>query len=451
MKIIKILTLGTIFLGILLMPTFVFASNASSESYKLTDQIDFGGGASNSENYEVFGFLTDESQIVFWPRVETAEGASSEEPSGGVPISTGPITELETLIPTEGVVETLEDVLSLKVFGNLGLGDIAKELNFPLAATGAVLTLGIMLLSQLFGGVALLSPIANLWSWFLSLFGFGKKKGRWGVVYDSEAKIPITMAVVQIFDQEYNKLLATKTTDQEGRFSFFVKPGRYYIKVIKSNYIFPSKFTTEGYHGAPFEVLKNQEIVYRIPVDPVHKVLVRRVNILSDIIKTLNVIRIPVLIIGTIFAAISLYIDRTTINLIIACVYVLIWMVELYKLRKSRPYGLTKDKINHELLERVILRLFDEKNKLVSTQVSNKNGKFNFLTNPGEYQLTAVKEDYEQFQSRELSFSKSGRINLDVLMDRKKPKIRITPTVFEPEINEKPIGEQRNSMHPSWA
>lgn len=447
---VKLVYILVFFMLAIFLPVLVLANTANSERYNITDQVDYSGGAVSSENYQVFGMLTDMSQVVFWPQVS----ADSEGTSSGIPISAGPITESIELAPIDASTIMVEDVLQVNVLGNLNLADLADKINIPLVTTGLILTIGIALLSQLFGGIALMSPLSSLWASFLAFFGFGKKKGRWGMVYDAETGIPIAMAVVQIFDQEYNKLLATQTTDKEGRFNFFVDPGKYYIKVIKSNYIFPSISTSDGYHGTPFYIGEKQDIMYKIPLDPIHKVLIHRIDLLSGIIKLLNVVRIPIIIAGTIFASIALYIDRSMLNYAVMCLYFLVWMIELYKLRKARPYGLTKEKATSELVDRAILRLFNDNNKLISTQVSDDHGRFSFLTNPGKYQITAIKTDYDMYKSNELSFSKSGKINLDVPMNKKQPKIKIIPTVYEPSVEspsqEKILPEKDDSMHPSW-
>lgn len=446
--------LAVLSFGILLIPSFSLANSANSENYQVIDQGDFGGNVSNSENYQIFGFLTDMGQIVFWPQIVSADdgggGDTGGESQEGIPITIGAEAEAEKIAPISSGGFELFGKLTGTGLRNTTLGAIAKGLNVPLATTGLVLTLAIALMSQLFGGVAILSLFSNFWAWLLSIFGFGKKKENYGMVYDAEAKEPIARAVVQIFESEYNKLLSTQMTDNEGRFLMVVDPGNYYIKVIKSNYKFPSASVSEGYHGASFTVKQKQELLYQIPMDPDHKVLASRINLLSGLVKFFNVIRIPVIILGTILSAVALYQDMTIVNLVVACLYIVIWMVEIYKLRKTKPYGITKDREENKLIDRVIVRLFSEKNKLVSTQVSDTRGRYSFLANPGNYKITAIKTSYEQYEKPSLEFKKSGRVNVDLLMEKKKPKIKIVPTVYESKSTNNVGDRVDDNMHPSW-
>jgi hypothetical protein len=449
----KILYLFIFLVGMLLFPSLGYANSTNSENYEIVDQGDFGGNVSNSENYQVFGMLTDMGQVVFWPQVSAddggGEGGTPGEPEEGIPISLEPISEVENIIPTESEIGMFENIFDINIGNNSVLGTVARELNIPLATAGVALTFFIALVSQLFGGVAILSVMGNAWAWFLSLFS--KKKEKYGVVYDAEANAPIARAVVQIFESEYEKLLSTQITDIDGRFLLMVDPGKYYIKVVKSNYDFPSKTTSDGYHGASFEVKERQELLYKIPMDPNHKVLVKRVSFLSGLVKFFNAIRLPIVVVGTVFSIIAFYQDQSTINLVIISLYVIVWMIELYKLRKTKPYGITKDKFENNLIDRVILRLFNDKNKLVSTQVSDSHGRYSFLTNPGSYSITAIKASYDQYKKSGIDFKKSGRVNIDIDMEKKKPKIKIVPTVLEPEpVTSENAKKIDDNMHPTW-
>ncbi|HTK60213.1 MAG TPA: carboxypeptidase regulatory-like domain-containing protein [Candidatus Baltobacteraceae bacterium] len=57
-----------------------------------------------------------------------------------------------------------------------------------------------------------------------------------GTVYDIDTRKPLKGAVVRILSLPYHKVLESKLTDSEGRYSFNVGPGEYYLISLKPGY-----------------------------------------------------------------------------------------------------------------------------------------------------------------------------------------------------------------------
>ncbi len=57
-----------------------------------------------------------------------------------------------------------------------------------------------------------------------------------GTVYDIDTRKPIAKAVVRILSLPYHKVLESRVTDSEGRYSFHVGPGEYYLIALKPGY-----------------------------------------------------------------------------------------------------------------------------------------------------------------------------------------------------------------------
>jgi hypothetical protein len=57
-----------------------------------------------------------------------------------------------------------------------------------------------------------------------------------GKVMDETTKDPLPLAVVRVFDQEKNWLLATKVADNQGRFNFLLAPGKYYLTCSRAGF-----------------------------------------------------------------------------------------------------------------------------------------------------------------------------------------------------------------------
>ena len=58
-----------------------------------------------------------------------------------------------------------------------------------------------------------------------------------GLVVDEATREPLPLSVVRIFEAEKNWLLATKVTDEQGRFNFLLTPGKYYLTCYKAGYL----------------------------------------------------------------------------------------------------------------------------------------------------------------------------------------------------------------------
>lgn len=92
----------------------------------------------------------------------------------------------------------------------------------------------------------------------------------WGSVFNSENNKPIELALIRLMKAEDRKVIETKVTDHEGKFSFVIPPGSYYLSVSKEGFEFPSKKAKNGYHGEKIDIASVSEslIKINIPVDP---------------------------------------------------------------------------------------------------------------------------------------------------------------------------------------
>jgi PAS domain-containing protein len=102
----------------------------------------------------------------------------------------------------------------------------------------------------------------------------------WGTVLNANTYEPLNLAIVRLFDYDSNKLVETAVTDDNGRFGFFVKPGRYYLTTDKENFHFPSR-NRSGYHGEIIEVRTKEEGIIKVNIllDPLENV---RLGIQAD-------------------------------------------------------------------------------------------------------------------------------------------------------------------------
>ncbi|PIT88578.1 MAG: hypothetical protein COU29_02255 [Candidatus Magasanikbacteria bacterium CG10_big_fil_rev_8_21_14_0_10_36_32] len=101
-------------------------------------------------------------------------------------------------------------------------------------------------LSIVAGLVALI--ISPTW-WTIGLFVFqiaiyylfkrlssAKKPKSWGIVYEKTNNQPVDRAMARLFSKQFNKLVASELTDNNGRYAFMVGPNDYYITFEKTGY-----------------------------------------------------------------------------------------------------------------------------------------------------------------------------------------------------------------------
>jgi 5-hydroxyisourate hydrolase-like protein (transthyretin family) len=258
-------------------------------------------------------------------------------------------------------------------------------------------------------GLANILPQLLYWlTQLLQLMGIKKKRKPWGSVFNSQTGQPIFLAMVRIYDKEYNRLLESAVTDKEGRFGFLARPGTFYIVVKKAGFVFPSQFKVSGffrdiYTGGNITInSKDQsDITSNIPLDPQAKVSAS-FNLLVGLIKLnkfLQKIRVPLILVGTVFAVIMIILAYNIVYILSLALYALLVVLESYQRRKARPFGEVSDVFGHPL-ETAIVRIYNKKTgRLIATDVTDDQGRYKFLVNPGIYYMTAAKPGYLDFKS----------------------------------------------------
>ncbi|MBI4121997.1 MAG: hypothetical protein HY461_01560 [Parcubacteria group bacterium] len=104
----------------------------------------------------------------------------------------------------------------------------------PVLFLGAVLSIVVALTvgSPFNWGVAILYLVMLC----LQLAVRPRKERAWGVVYDQISNAALPLATVQLIDPTYSKIVKSRLSDYQGRFSFLPDPGTYIIKANKAGY-----------------------------------------------------------------------------------------------------------------------------------------------------------------------------------------------------------------------
>jgi hypothetical protein len=117
-------------------------------------------------------------------------------------------------------------------------------------------------------------------------------------------------------------------------------------------------------------------------------------SILRKISDFFYLVRIPILIIGTLLAIYLLLSQRTILDIIVLGIYIIFWLLELLKTKQIRGYGLVTDS-KGKGLELAMVRAYSKEGKLIQTKITGPQGKFNLSLDPQEVILKIKKPGYQ--------------------------------------------------------
>jgi hypothetical protein len=109
--------------------------------------------------------------------------------------------------------------------------------------------------------------IKNIMSGYIILIR--ENSQPWGSVFNTKNGLPVPLVVIRLIRTQDKKIASTQVTDVDGRFSFVIPPGDYYLIATKDGYQFPSQRIKEGYHGELIKIDSTKEslIKLNIPID----------------------------------------------------------------------------------------------------------------------------------------------------------------------------------------
>jgi hypothetical protein len=285
---------------------------------------------------------------------------------------------------------------------------------------------------------AVLSTSFNLWPILQYLFTapilfFARRRRQnFGIVYNSITKVPIDLAVVRLYDAQA-KLVRTMVTDSDGRYFFNVDAGKYFIRVTKPGFTFPSAYLsgvkadgnfvdiyTQGY----LEVTEQSVIIAaNIPLDPVSEEGAKATKrIRKD--KILRVFQNSVALAGIILAIYIVVIQPSAFSWLMLGVQVLLYVGTklLIRPRKKKGWGIVYGAEDRSPIANAIVRLFEPKyHKLLETAITDRKGRYAFMVGPNEYYASFEKPGYETREVRPIDYRNKKEltpISVDVPLRR---------------------------------
>lgn len=257
----------------------------------------------------------------------------------------------------------------------------------------------------------LLSIPARMFVFFIiyaGVFGIKINYPKYGFVYDSINKKPISCAIVRLYQNQ--KLKGTAVTNNAGFFQMNPPKGKYYIIVKHPEYTFPSEklknLKSDGemrnlYFGKVFSLSGNESIRLCIPLDKIGdkrklNIIVKMNQQLLDKMVSINIILLTILIIANFY-----YVSIGTWNLDFETVSNVIYALIIISAQISLSYRSKniKGKIvdtNKKPIAGVKLILLDSEFKqLKDSTVTDEKGKYLFIVPKGDYTIVPIHNDYE--------------------------------------------------------
>ncbi len=238
-----------------------------------------------------------------------------------------------------------------------------------------------------------------------------RRREKWGMVYNSLTKRPIDLAIVRLLDAKTGALRQTRITDAQGRFAFLAPAGSYRLQVVKPGLIFPSQLLANEkididlvdlYHGEQVDAQVTANITPNIPLDPIE-----RVEMPKDIIrrKQWRLFQRVVSASSLVVAAGAVIIQPTPAMFVFTGVQIVVFLL-FHRLAippKPKNWGIAYDGHTRKPLKQAIVRIFDKKyNKLLETQLTDREGKYAFLAGKNVYYVTADHAGYNRFVSKDV-------------------------------------------------
>lgn len=148
------------------------------------------------------------------------------------------ITSPKQVLNLEIIITLIQEAFGLEELKKINLFDVVKKfldaINPVLLIIGTIISLIALiivpsLLNYILFSIYILFDILKIYFAVHYIKPFGK-------VLDASTQTPLALAIVRVFNEEKNLLLATKAADDEGRFNFLLAPGKYYLTCLKSGY-----------------------------------------------------------------------------------------------------------------------------------------------------------------------------------------------------------------------
>ena len=335
--------------------------------------------------------------------VSAAVGDAVETVEAGLEAVAAPV---RAVLP-EAVVETLTPVAKSPAATAVTTTAAAVAVVAAPAATASVLT-------TTAPSVASQLPylVPRLWQALLGLLGFRSKKRPWGRVLNARDGSPVAGAVVQIYDQQSQRLKDTVVSKGNGAFASWLGAGQYEVRVSKPGWEVTPKAPflrllggERVYDGRSVAVAESGVVALVVALRPTTTVASSQRAVWFSYVQRLELILArlswPLLILGVAFNTGLFVLNPTIVNGLIEALYVVLIAAKVWVERKRKHFavGSVVDAVTGTPVDLAMVRLYAaETNRLVATRITDAGGKFFLLPEPGVYTASVIRSGYQAYR-----------------------------------------------------
>lgn len=402
------------------------SGSASDSSFSTSHTFTLSGLVANSTySIEIIATdsLTNKSEKKTLSITTLGSGAPPEEvvvppevinPQPTVPpVQKEPSMKEKLQVPIEKVKETLKTLTENKtvvaigsIIQNAAKSAVASPVNTALLIATSILPVVPVAVS--------IFPYISFWNLPSLLAGLIRKKRHpWGIVYDSETKLPLDPVVLTLTNKSGKELQAV--SDIYGRYEFLTEEGEYQLVANKTNYAFPSqKYTTppsdevydDVFLGGGITLRKDTKFAYNVPMDAKGEDWNEREKIrmgYSKLNKMLYKISAVVFYGGFIASTVSLAFNPGLVQVLIVCGYSAVTIYRTYRVIKH-PWGTIRSKKTNKPIGEAVVRLInvDIPKLKLPPLVTSYNGRYDFLIERGNYKVVVELKDAVSGQLKEV-------------------------------------------------
>lgn len=280
--------------------------------------------------------------------------------------------------------------------------------------------------TSLTAAVAAAAPLANAGQIFIFFFSqplliLGRRRREtWGTVYHSGKKTPIDLAAVRLIDAKTNRLVATKVTDANGRYSFTPPAGSYRIEAVKPGFAFPAtsladvhddgKFT-DIYHGTLVNVeTDGQTVTLNVPMDSIKEPSAEPRDLIAGENKAL--LRRVLAASGPTLGFCIVVVRPSLMTGLLFILHIAIYQVfkRLAEPVQPKSQGIVYDAETKDPVGGAVVRVLSMPyHKVLETRLTDAHGRYHFYVGPGKYEVMVLKDGYDKTETNEIDMTASDK------------------------------------------